>query len=118
MANVLNRETLMPVGFVIAIVVGCVSIAVTLNNYKAEQSGQLKEISGQLETLKEDMVTQVAGVKQFVRDTTVDMYTKSEAGENASRTALLNDDMLVVDPRDPDKVMPNSAGKAYMGRRP
>ena len=87
MANELTEKTRIPLSLVVSMVVA----------------------AGMVVLMYAQIIAELKALQVAVGDT----YKLSAASEVASRNALHNPTMIVVDPRDPDKVMPNEAGKAY-----
>lgn len=85
MNRIINKDTAVPIGAAIVVCGFGATVAVGYNR-----------IVDQLEELTESQ------------------YTLPAAAEKAARDALNNPTLIVADPRNPDKVMPNQAGLEYM----
>lgn len=92
MNRIINKDTAIPIGAAILLAGAAAGYAVTINKQDAFNTKILDRI---------DALTQ-------------SQYTLPAAAEKAARDALMNPNQVVADPRDPNRVMPNAAGIAYM----
>lgn len=103
LSNIINEKTLVPLSVVI-LLGGMLFPAVLWMNNNAKNQ----------QMFNTQILTKMDGLNEKLELAASDRYTKTAAAEKAGRDALLNPEIIVSDPRNPDKVMPNAAGIAYM----